>query len=197
MNPLALLAEMASEAHAEPESVEGWLRYLAELGAWDLVSIVMAVTGVIGVSLWLFVPRRRVPGLNVYVTSERVPADRAGDERFPLRLRMEIRNFSGAPVLIRRAGFTFVALRADPQCPMHTETKECEVKFPGRVPNELCEPDCYLRQGGCVLTWIAIDSGHTDQEINEALQANRVGVLRCSIVHLREKAQLYELKTRC
>jgi hypothetical protein len=149
------------------------------------------------VSLWIFVPRRRVPGLNVYVTSERTPADRATGERFPLRLKMEIRNFSGAPVLIRRAAFTFQSLRPHPQCHMHSETKECEVKFPGRIPNELCEPDCYLRQGGCVMTWIGLDTTHTDQEIQEALQANRIGVLRCSIVHLREKAQLYELKTRC
>ncbi|HTN75399.1 MAG TPA: hypothetical protein VL096_09135 [Pirellulaceae bacterium] len=186
-----ILAEAANDLKAEA-TVEGWLRYLTELGAWDLISITMALVGVIGVSLWLFVPRRRVPGLNV-----RVSVERAGDVRFPHRLRLEIRNFSGSPVLIRRAGFNFAGLRPDPQCAMHSETQECEVKFPGRVPMELCEPDCYLRQGALVLTWIAVDPTHTDVEVQEALRTRRVGILRCSIVHLRDKALLFDLRTKC
>lgn len=188
----AWLAEAAEQLAPAEESVEGWLRYLTELGAWDLISLSMALIGIIGVSLWLFVPRRRVPGLNVFVTT-----DRSGEGKFSYKLRLEIRNFSGSPVLIRRAGFTFQSLRADPHCAMHTETKECEVRFPGRIPNELCEPDCYLRQGAAVLTWIAVDPAHSDSELLEAMRMKRIGILRCSIVHLRDKPMLFELKTKC
>ncbi len=141
-------------------------------GIWDLLSLfVLVVTASIGIKL-LLLPKRRVTHLNVFAkTTPRT------EGRYPLRVHVEIRNFTQKAVVISVHPFKMQGLRPDPDGRGHSESGEVEVKFPAKPGDGLSEIDYFLRHGESVATWIPIDPSHSDEEVACALRNCTVGLL--------------------
>src|SRR6266536_1920889 len=141
-----------------------FMRWAADHGLWELIStIVIVVSAIIGAS-YLFWTKRRVRHLNFFVLRVR------DQSNYPLKVYVEIRNYTGKSVVISFPYFVYRAVRRDPNAHGDSPTGEYEIKFPGQNQQILTEIDYLLRHGENVSTWVPLDPTHTDQEVDEAIR---------------------------
>ena len=160
-------------------------------GIWDMISVLVLIPSFFLAIYLLFLPRRRVPNLNFHITSTR------DDSNYPLRINIEIRNLTGRAVVISHPSFKFAGiLRGHPQAHRHTETGEYEIKFAGQQPQQLTEIECLLRHTENTQTWVPVDPEHTDEQVNQAIQSMRAGMLICTCTWFQEKPKSHKLKTK-
>lgn len=170
------------------------LKSLNEHGIWDMLQCAGLLSAAIVVCFYLWFPRRRVTNLNFHVTTSR------DNDNYPLKIRIEIRNFTGRAVVISHPTFKFRALRPHAQAHGHSATGEYEVKFPGVNAGLLTEVEYLLRHGEHVNTWIPLDPAHTDEQAAAATQTTAAGVLVCTCTWfgtwLSDKPTSHTLKSR-
>jgi hypothetical protein len=166
------------------------LKWVNEHGLWSLAqTVVLAGSAVIGAKL-LFFPKTRVRHLNF---STRI---HTGDDEFPLRLDLEIRNLTGHTAVVSNAWFEFSKLRADPRALGDTPSGEFEVKFPGRDGNALTEVEYLVRSKESLRTFIALDPKHSVAEAEAALASHNVGFITCTVTWLLERPRSHQLRRR-
>lgn len=163
------------------------LKWANDLGIWDLVqTIVLVGTLVIGVKFLIF-PKRRVRNLNYFTQISRDHPD------WPLRLLLEVRNYTGKSLVISSPFFTFRDLRPDPKAHADSLTGEYEIKFPDPANQQLNEVESFIRHKESVQTWIPLDQSHSDEDVRLALSARRVGTFTCTCTWLEEKPYSHKL----
>jgi hypothetical protein len=167
-----------------------WMRWAHEHALWEMISVLLVIFG--GALTWVFLfwPKRRVRNLNFFIA-------RARDESpHPLKLNVEIRNFTGRNLLISGAYFVHKELRSAPQAHGDSPTKEMEIKFPRPAGDVLIEAEYLLRHKESVATWIPLDPEHTDGEVDAALAKRRAGKLYCMCTWLQDKPTVHKLVRR-
>jgi hypothetical protein len=179
-----------------------WMRWAHEHALWEMISVLLLVFG--GALTWVFLfwPKRRVRNLNFFITRER------DESNYPLKLNVEIRNFTGRNLLISGAYFVYAGLRCDPKARGDSPSGEHEIKFP---PNPaggmLSEVEYLLRHKEFVSTWIPIDPKHTNDEVDAAIAPcrwylrywharRRAGKLYCMCTWLQDKPTVHKLVRR-
>jgi hypothetical protein len=161
-----------------------------EHGLWSMTqTLVLAGSALIGVKL-LFFPKARVRHLNF---STRI---RGGDQEFPLRLDLEIRNLTGRTAVVSNAWFEFGKLRPDPRALGDTPSGEFEVKFPGADGHSLTEVEYLVRTKESLFTYIMLDPSHTVQEAETALAAHKVGTITCTVTWLDDRPRSQQLRRK-
>jgi hypothetical protein len=141
------------------EDVVDAMEWAIKHGIWEIVTAIAAVVGLsIGIKI-VFWSRRRVRNLNFFTRPIR------DGSNYPLKVYVEIRNYTGCSVVLSVPYFVFARLRPDPNARGHSSSGEIEVKFPGLTNNNLTEVEYLLRHRDNVSTWVPIDPAHTDAEV--------------------------------
>jgi len=163
------------------------MRWAAEHGLWDMLSaIILLISAVAGFAV-LFWIKRRVRNLNFFTRRLR------DNSNYPLKVYVEIRNYTGTSVVISSPYFKFGKLRPDPNARGDSFSQEYEIKFPDPSNQMLTEVEYLLRHRENVSTWVPIDPTHTDQEVDDAIKHHTVGTLHCMCTWLQEKPKVHKL----
>jgi hypothetical protein len=172
------------------EDILAAMEWAVEHGIWEIITAIAAVIGLsIGIKI-VFWPRRRVRGLNFFIKPIRDVSN------YPLKVYVEIRNYTGRSVVLSVPYFVFARLRPDPNARGDSSTGEFEVKFPDPANNNLTEVEYLLRHRENVSTWVPIDPAHTDVEVAAAIDRQGVGRLHCMCTWLKDKPEVHKLVTR-
>ena len=167
-----------------------WLKLAADYAIWDLLStIIIFASAVIGFSI-IFWTKRRVRHLNFFTQRRR------DESNYPLKVYIEIRNFTGRSVVISTPYYRYGDLEPDPNARGDSPSGDFEMKFPDITQRELKEVDYLIRHGEKVSTWIPVDPKHKDQEIDEAIKNRRVATLYFMCTWLEEKPRVHKLKRK-
>jgi hypothetical protein len=179
-----MIAEILSEA-----PVLAWMRWAAEHSLWEMLNtaILLAVsaTGVI-----FFWAKRRVRNLNFFTRCVRDQSE------YPLKIYLELRNYTGRSVVISSPFFVCTRLRPDPNARGDSPSGKLEIKFPDRSNTLLTEVEYLLRHRENVSTWMPIDPAHSNEEVNEAIKRRHVGKFHCMCTWLQEKPKIHKLIIR-
>jgi hypothetical protein len=155
-------------------------------GIWAFLDLSIAATG-LGVAIKLiWFPKQRIRNLNFSTWHDR------SDPHFPLRVMINIRNFTGRSVVLVSKGFTFKSLRVMQGARGHSASKEYECKFPDST-GSLNTMEYLLQHRQDVLSWMPLDPSHTDQEVKDALDKHSVGLLALDYVMLEDKPKVQAL----
>lgn len=167
------------------------LQWCNQAGVWGLIWFLTFVVGCIIKGLRLIWAKRTIKHLNFTIGTEK------DQSNYPLKITLQIRNYTGRSVIISHAYFRYRGLRRDAKATGDTLTGRYEVKFPDRNGRPLLtEIDCFLRHGEHVPTWIPLDPKHTDQQVADAIEKRRAGRFTCSITCVEEKPKSLVLKKR-
>ena len=165
-----------------------WMKWAADYALWDLLStLILFLSAVIGFTV-LFWTKRRVRNLNFFTQRRR------DETNYPLKVYIEIRNYTGRSVVISYPFYRYKDLRADPNARGDSPSGDYELKFPDVSQRELREVEYLIRHGENVSTWIPVDPNHTDGEIDEAIRRRRVATLYCRCTWLEEKPRFHKLR---
>jgi len=165
-----------------------WMKWAADYALWDMSStIILFVSAVIGFTV-LFWAKRRVRNLNFFTQRRR------DNSNYPLKVYIEIRNYTGRSVVISSPYYRYKDLRPDPKARGDSPSGDYELKFPDIAQQELKEVEYLIRHRENVSTWIPIDPEHTDAEIDEAIRRRKVATLYCMCTWLEEKPKVHKLK---
>jgi len=164
------------------------MKWAADYALWDMSStIILFVSAVIGFTV-LFWAKRRVRNLNFFTQRRR------DNSNYPLKVYIEIRNYTGRSVVISSPYYRYKDLRPDPKARGDSPSGDYELKFPDIAQQELKEVEYLIRHRENVSTWIPIDPEHTDAEIDEAIRRRKVATLYCMCTWLEEKPKVHKLK---
>ena len=167
-----------------------WLKFAADYAIWDLLStIIILASAVIGFSI-LFWTKRRVRNLNFFTQRRRDASD------YPLKVYIEIRNYTGRSVVISSPYYRYGDLKPDPNARGDSPSGDYEMKFPDVAQRELKEVDYLIRHGENVSTWIPVDPKHSDQKVDEAIKDRKVATLYCMCTWLEEKPRVHKSKRK-
>jgi len=120
-------------------------------GLWQFMqACILLVSFLIGMKL-IYFPARRVKNLNFFTQIKR------DDSQFPLRIQLEIRNFTGRTIVLSSPYFKYSKIRPDPHAHGDTPSGEYEVRFPDPSYQELREVEYMLRNKEMVSTVIPLD----------------------------------------
>ena len=181
---------MSAEVPPEP-SIFASMKWAAEHGLWNMINTIVLVPSVlIGLKV-LFWAKQRVRNLNFFVRPLR-----GDDPNYPLKVYLEIRNYTGRSVVISIPYFVYARLRPDPNARGDSPSREYEIKFPDPRTNTLTEVEYLLRHRETVSTWVPIDPAHTDQEVEAAIERRSVGKLHCMCTWLKDKPIVHRLVRR-
>ena len=152
----------------------GFLRKANEYGIWELLSTLALIVGL----KWLFFKRRKIPHFNIHY-------ERARDtSNYPLKIKIELRNFTGCPCVISFPFVELKTLRADTKARGNSFSKQYEVKFHNGGAWHI---DTFLRHGEYASTWVPLDPMHTDLEVDAALAKGEAGHIEFTCVWLRDR----------
>jgi len=180
---------MSAEVPPEP-LVFAWMQWAAQHGLWEMITaIFVVVSALIGFSILLW-GKRRIRNLNFFIS--RLPRD---DTDYPVKVYVEIRNYTGRSVVISVPYFVYAQLRPDPKARGHIPSGEYEIKFPNPGGNALTEVEYLLRHRESVFTWVPIDPAHSDAEVDAAIKQRSVGKLHCMCTWLQDKPKVDRLVT--
>ena len=158
-----------------------WMKWADQPGVWDLTStVVLVLPAIMGFGIYLWA-RRRVRNLNFFTKRLR------DGSNYPLKVYVEIRNYTGRSAVISMPFFKYDRLRPDPNARGDSPSREYEIKFPNPSQQTLSEVEYLLRRRESVSTWVPIDPQHTDAEVDAALESRRVGKLHCMCTWLQDK----------
>ncbi len=146
------------------EDIFAWMLWAAQHGVWDMISTIVLVGGAFVGFKVLFWAKRRGRNLNFFISRLR------DDFNYPLKVCVEIRNYTGRNVVISAPYFVYARLRADPNARGDSPFGEFEIKFPDPVSKNLTEVEYLLRHRENVSTWLPIDPAHTDDEVDAAIK---------------------------
>jgi len=181
---------MSADTNPSELPIVAWMKWAHEHGIWEMINIlVLVVSALIGFTV-LFWAKRRVRNLNFFVQRLRDASN------FPLKVCVEIRNYTGRSVVLSAPFFVYRGLRPDPNARGDSPTGEYEVKFPDPRNQMLSEVECFLRHRENVSTWVPIDPTQTDQEVDKAINRHTVGKLRCMCTWLQDKPKVHRLVRR-
>lgn len=167
-----------------------WLKWAADYAIWDLLNmIIIFISAVLGFSV-LFWAKKRVRNLNFFIQRRR------DNSNYPLKVYIEIRNYTGRSVVISSAYFKYGDLKPDPKARGDSPSGDYEMKFPDIPQQELKEIDYLIRDRENVSTWIPVDPGHTDNEVDEAIKNRKVATLYCMCTWLEEKPRVHKLNRK-
>lgn len=167
-----------------------WMRWAAEHGLWEMIStIVLFVSAVTGFVV-LFWTKKRVRNLNFFTQRLR------DNSNYPLKVYVEIRNYTGRSVVISVPYFVYGGLRPDPNARGDSPTRQYEIKFSGPGQQTLSEVEYLLRHHENVSTWVPLDPSHTDEEVDEAIRKRTVGKMYCMCTWLQDKPKVHKLARR-
>jgi len=173
----------------DKSAISACMLWAHEHGVWDIINTLLFGLSLTGVTILLW-RRRRIRNLNFFV--RRLPRD---DSDYPLKVYVEIRNYTGRSVVISAPYFVYARLRADPNARGHSPSREYEIKFPDPVSGRLTEVEYLLRHRENVSTWVPIDPAHTDDEVDAAIRRGGVGKLHCMCTWLQDTPKVHRLIT--
>jgi len=163
-----------------------FLKWAHSHGIWEILNILIILPSVvIGLILYLY-RKNRVRNLNFFIQRER------DQSNYPLRVYIEIRNYTGVSVVISSPYFKYKEIRPDPNARGDIPSHEYEIKFPDRN-NNLSEVEFFLRHKEHVSTWIPVDPTHTDAEIEQAIIGKTTGSIFCICTWIKEKPVSHKL----
>lgn len=152
--------------------LQTFLKFMVDWGIWDILALVISLFPAIWIFIYIF-PRRQIKNLyiNTSLGSANPPYNKV--------VRFDITNHTNIPIYICSEGFIFGSkIKPSPSGSKDATTNTYEIKFEGRVTGIFTEIDTLIRPNQTVQTWIPIDNGETDQNINEALNTKSLGKLR-------------------
>jgi hypothetical protein len=135
------LSNFLAEAGSQIDAPMIWA---AQHALWDLITMMVVVPSAIGLAA-IFWAKRRVRSLNFFITCLRDETD------FPLKVYVEVRNYTGCSVVISDPYFVYghlLLLRPDPNARGHIPAGEYEIKFPDPRNQELSEVEYLIRYLG-------------------------------------------------
>ena len=159
-----------------------------KLGIWSIIDCAIVLLGFILGIIYIFWAKRNVKNLNFFVYPLR------DDSNYPLKIHLEIRNYTGRSVVISYAYFQYNKLCPDEKARGDTLTRKYELKFPSE--GYLIEVECFLKHKDKIDTWISLDPKHTDEEIKNAIEERKVGIFSCFLTWIEEKPKSHKLKRR-
>jgi hypothetical protein len=159
---------------------------MVEWGIWEMIAVVIALLPAT-IILWYIFPRKSIK--NYYIQAIRDVINPA----YPKVVRISFTNHTNEPMYILSEGFRFTGnLHPSPNGAHDAATGVYEVKFEGRINNLLSEIDTLIRPGQIISTWVPVEPGHTDAEIDAAINNLSVGMLRlkCQKISNRRHATI-------
>jgi len=171
-------------------TIGDYLFWANQHGLWQFFQAgILFVSFLIGMKL-IYFPARRVRNLNFFAQIKR------DDAQFPLRIQLEIRNFTGRTLVLSSPYFKYQRIRPDPRAHGDTPSGEFEVRFPDPSYQELREVEYMLRNKEMVSTVIPLDPLHADSEVEQAMSKRKIGVITCMCTWLDEKPRVHKLMRR-
>lgn len=173
---------------SQPEHfILAWMVWAEQHGVWGIVGTLLLPALGLTVFFWA---KRRVKNLNFFIQRVRDASN------YPLRVHVEIRNYTGRSVVISAPFVTYRDLRPDPNARGDSLSGEYEIKFPDLQSKVLSEVEYLLRHRESVSTWVPIDPTHTDKEVDDAIEKRVVGKLHCMCTWLQDKPKVHKLVRR-
>lgn len=166
------------------------LVFLNNIGIWEIINVIILVSGVIIGSFYL-ARGRRVPMLNIFTYHGK----REGTHYTSL-INIEFRNYVGTSIVICNPYFKYGNLRPDSAARRDSFSGETEVKFVGKNGTVLTEIEAFIPHKENTSTWVPIDPAHTEVEIKAALENKKVGILYFTCIWVKEKPKVKKLKIR-
>ena len=175
----------------QPEHfIFGWMLWAEQHGVWGIITTAVLLTSAAVGFAVLFWARGRVRNLNVFVRRDR------DESNYPLKVKVELRNYTGRSVVISVPYFVYGDLRPDPNARGDSPSREYEVKFPDPKNQVLSEVEYLLRHRESVSSWLPIDPTHTDAEVDQAIERRSVGKFHCMCTWLHDKPKVHKLTRR-
>jgi hypothetical protein len=169
--------------------VFAWMFWADQHGVWGIISTFSLLASLAGIFMLLW-GKARVRNLNFFIRQSRDDTD------YPLKIHVEIRNYTGRSVVISMPYFIYQDLRRDPNARGDSLSGEYEIKFPDPSNENLAEVEYLLRHRESVLTFVPVDPAHTDDEIAHAINKKMVGKLSCMCIWLQDKPKVHKLSRR-
>lgn len=165
-----------------------YMEWADQHGLWDCISTTLQILAIVAGVIFLAWAKRRVRNLNFFFR----PLRRQGN--YPFVIVIEIRNYTGRTVVISNPYFNYDSLRPDANARGDSASGDYEIKFPRHLgANGLDQVEFMLRHGETVSTWIPLDPQHSDQEVENAMQSQTVGKIKCMCTWLLEKPKSHKL----
>ena len=167
--------------------VLSFMKSANDYGLWDsIATAVLLASFLIGVKL-VFFPKKRIPHLNIHFEKVRDTTN------YPLKICVQIRNYTGRSCVIAFPLVELNGLRADPKARANSSTGEYELKF-SWGGSYLTEIEVFLKHRESTDTWIPIDPTHTDEEVDVALSKGKVGRIKCTCLWVLEEPKHDKLR---
>lgn len=170
--------------------IREFLTWAKDYDLWGMLSAILLAITIISGWFVLVRAKKKVRNLNFFTSPIR------DQQNYPLRITVEIRNYTGRSVVISSPYFRYKQLRPDEKARGDTPTGDYEIKFPGLDGQMLEEVEYLLRAKESVSTWIPLDPKHNDQEVREAVEKNNVGYLYCVCTWLDERPKIHKLRRK-
>ena len=159
----------------------------------------------LAVSAWLYalfkfvIPMRHVDDLNFTMWLTRDTS--RTDQQFPLRLYIEIRNFTGSILVISSPYIVLHSARASDLADCDAPTGRYELKFRGATGTDLNEALALVRPNQSTRTYLPLHPSHVDDEVVEMSKKRpwwdwrkqRIGTLYCRCTWLGDEPRVCRL----
>jgi hypothetical protein len=173
------------------------LKSISEYGAWDIISLLILLTGFIWGLATFWFRRKSLKNFTVCFNWKRVPKN-----NYPLQLTVEFTNRTQKTAFITGMYFIPDKLRPHPNARIDSSSKRMELKFPtpanvgGRDILLYQKFDSIIENDKSDNTFVCLDPTHSDEEIKKAFHFERAGTLYfyLTLLNREEKPNIYRFK---
>lgn len=168
-----------------------WLKELNDIGFWNIISTIILISGSI-IGLFLIHRRhKKFADINIYITWKRDE-----NNRFPLVIHFEIRNFSHKILVLSSAKFKFDKLIPGKYAHCDTISQEYEIKFRHKGTDIREEIITLLKHGDIATTYVPLEEYQTDEDLYKLSNDRRMGFLFLTITFIEKKPKVRFLKIK-
>lgn len=156
-----------------------FFKFMADWGLWDIIGLFITLFPVIFLVIYLF-PRKQIK--NLYIDTKLWSAN----PPYNKIILIELRNHTNTPIYLLSEGFKFGSrIRPSPSGAKDVNTGTYEIKFGGRVENELTEIDTIIRPNQTISTWVPIEDSEPSDKIEEAIASKSIGILTLKALRIQ------------
>jgi len=159
-------------------------------GLWDFLTFCSVVFGAFMGYRYFFYSKSNIKNLNI----KKWLSEEKEDNTYPLKIRIEIRNYTGQSVVIFDSFFILKKFKPDPKASMDEQTGRIETRYPSKYGQ--IEVDYLIRHKESVETWIPLEPNQNIDEIKKTLKESFIGrfYFSCNWVGIKPKLQKLERK---
>src|SRR3972149_482700 len=170
------------------DTIKYSLETAQKLGIWNLLTFLSILFSSLLAYRYLFYSKRNIQNLNFNKFIFR------DNSNYPLKIIIEIRNYTGKSVVIKDTYFILKKFKPDPKASMDKITGKIEIKFPTPDKTEMNEIDYFIPHNENITTWIPLDPNQSYEEIEKTLKNSYIGKFYGSYIWISDNPKFQKLE---